>query len=174
MHSRRKAVPIPNRDFLSTSTLQHQRSPSACPAGLGQTTRQVLRHHNPVACSTTFRQLYSCKRVKSPDANATSSEQGSPTGGKRSPINSDEELKAPSLLPDCGPRLPTPATNSLLVSANFRCSCTPGRIHQMLIMCLFSLSAILAAVLITIYILQHLHWEKRTHPNSPRLAEPGY
>lgn len=44
----------------------------------------------------------------------------------------------------------------------------------MLIMCLFSLSAILAAVLITIYILQHLHWEKRTHPNSPRLAEPGY
>lgn len=39
----------------------------------------------------------------------------------------------------------------------------------MLIMCLFSLSAILASVLITIYILQHLHWEK-----EPTLIVPDW
>lgn len=90
-------------------------------------------------------------------------------GGKESTTSSDKELKAPSLLPDCGPPLPVPATNSLMVSENFRCCCTPGRIHQMLIMCLFSLSAILASVLITIYILQHLHWEK-----EPTLIVPDW
>lgn len=63
-------------------------------------------------------------------------------------------------LPNSGPVLDISTANPLMESENFRCFCTPGRIHQMLIMCLFSLSAILASVLITIYILQHLHWEK--------------
>lgn len=48
-------------------------------------------------------------------------------------------------------------------------SCTQDRIHQMLIMCLFSLSAILALVLIAIYILQHF-----TLGKEPTLMVPQW
>lgn len=56
--------------------------------------------------------------------------------------------------------LSVPRSHPFTESKTFRRACTRDRIHQMLIMCLFSLSAILAPVLIAIYILQHLRWEE--------------
>lgn len=43
----------------------------------------------------------------------------------------------------------------------------------MSIMCLFSLSAILALLLIAIYIPQRFYAGKRTHPDGPQVADLG-
>lgn len=59
-----------------------------------------------------------------------------------------------------GAVLRVPHNHPFTESKTFRRSCTRDGIHQMLIMCLFSLSAVLAPVLIAIYILQHLRWEE--------------
>lgn len=66
-----------------------------------------------------------------------------------------------------------PCHSPLTWSEDFHSFYTRDTIHQMLIMCLFSLSAILALVLIAIYILQHFTLGKEPYPNGPRLAGLG-
>lgn len=72
--------------------------------------------------------------------------------------------------PNRGPCLPSvPYNHAFTQSKNFRCFCTRDGIHQMLIMRLLSLSAILAPVLIAIYILQHF-----TLGREPTLMVPSW
>lgn len=72
--------------------------------------------------------------------------------------------------PNRGPCLPSvPYNHAFTQSKNFRCFCARDRIHQMLIMRLLSLSAILAPVLIAIYILQHF-----TLGREPTLMVPSW
>lgn len=62
-----------------------------------------------------------------------------------------------------------PHNHPFTQSENFRCFYTRDGIHQMLVMCLLSLSAILAPVLIAIYILQHFTLER-----EPTLMVPNW
>lgn len=72
--------------------------------------------------------------------------------------------------PNRGPCLPSvPYNHAFTQSKNFRCFCARDGIHQMLIMRLLSLSAILAPVLIAIYILQHF-----TLGREPTLMVPSW